>query len=114
MELDVAIWSSWRQMACIDSNPNQAYVAGGTILNAFWRTLCHDCSLENAKGPLRRATADDKLIHDEWWWNWIVIQYSKSVEEKTELGSPNLYSKRSEKRSKARYELFNPRVIFDC
>ena len=82
---DVAIWSSWRQMVCIDSDPDRPYVAGGTILNAYWRTLCHDCSLEEAEGPLRRATTDDRFVHDEWWWNCVVKENFKSSKERKEL-----------------------------
>ena len=82
-ELD--LWSSWRQMVGIDSNPDRPYVAGGTILNAYWRTLCHDCSLEYEEHPLRRATTDDRNVHDEWWWNCVVYQNHESVEERKEL-----------------------------
>ena len=75
-------------MACVDNDPDQHYVAGGTVLNAFWRTLCHDCSLDDAKDPLRRATTDDGLVHDEWWWNCIVERNSESFEEKEKLMNP--------------------------
>ncbi len=77
-------WSSWRQMVSIDSNPDRPYVAGDTILNAYWRTLCHDCSLEYENHPLRRATTDDRLWHDEWWWDCVVDQNYKSMEERKE------------------------------
>ena len=88
MAQHVAIWSSWREMARVDNDPDRHYVAGGTILNAFWRTLCLDCSLDDAKDPLRRATTDDGLVHDEWWWNCIVEQNAESFEEKGQLMNP--------------------------
>lgn len=88
MPQDVSIWSSWRKMACVDNDPDQHYVAGGTVLNAFWRTLCHDCSLDDAKDPLRRATTDDGLVHDEWCWNCMVERDSESFEEKEKLMNP--------------------------
>ena len=70
---DISVWLSWRRMACIDSKPDRPYVAGGTISNAYWRTLCHDSSLENTTYPLRRVTNDDRFVHDEWWWRWMII-----------------------------------------
>ncbi|KAL8714717.1 MAG: hypothetical protein Q9225_006509 [Loekoesia sp. 1 TL-2023] len=76
------IWSSWRNMAGIDSNPDQPYIAGGTLLNAYWRTLCYDSKLENAKDPLRRATVDDRIVHDGWWWNCVVDIHSKYKRER--------------------------------
>ena len=68
----IDIWSPWRKMADVDGNPDRGYVAGGNILNAYWRTLCFDSSIEGVKGPLRRAIDDDQIIHDGWWWSQIV------------------------------------------
>ncbi|GAW23816.1 hypothetical protein ANO14919_133930 [Xylariales sp. No.14919] len=35
---------SWRVMAGVEEAPDRPYPSGGTILDAFWRTLCFDTS----------------------------------------------------------------------
>ena len=78
---------TWRQLACIDRNPNQPYVAGGTILDAFWRTLCYDCTMETTGDTIRRVRADERWIYEEWWWSWMRQHYGVSNEKQAESKS---------------------------
>lgn len=45
--------------------PTKPYVAEGTLLDPYWRTLCHGSS-RDPQDPLRRATAVDQWVHDVW------------------------------------------------
>lgn len=62
----------WRRWLNIDSDPEQPYVSGSTILDAYWRTLFHDRSPHNA-----RLRADDKtrVYDDMWWWEYVRARY---------------------------------------
>lgn len=52
----------WKQVRHSD----QPHVAGSpsTLLNACWRTLCHDSNRDTRQDQLRRATAGDQWVHD--------------------------------------------------
>lgn len=64
----------WRLFAEVDSRPEAPYVGGKTIIDAFWRTLCCDMS---AKGDNSRATFEDRVLHDEWWWLYLLLSHDE-------------------------------------
>ncbi|KAI1750029.1 heterokaryon incompatibility protein-domain-containing protein [Xylaria castorea] len=61
----------WRNMARVEEEPEQPYPSGGTILEAFWRTLCLDVSSIRKKSQsdtrFYRADQEDRLAHDHFW-----------------------------------------------
>jgi hypothetical protein len=56
---------AWRVLAGVEQEPNRPYVAGGTIMNAFWRTICGDV----CGNPPKRASESYRLLHDLWWYD---------------------------------------------
>ncbi|RWA09469.1 hypothetical protein EKO27_g5648 [Xylaria grammica] len=59
---------AWRDMAGLEKEPGKAYVAGDTVAEAFWRTLCLDAYTravlsEDEARPIRRAGAEERDAH---------------------------------------------------
>ena len=63
----ISRYKSWCKKASIDKNSMRLYIGEETIMNAFWRSMCYDCTLEGASGLLRRANDDERNAYDQWW-----------------------------------------------
>ncbi|KAI1472364.1 HET-domain-containing protein [Daldinia caldariorum] len=65
------VCQSWRELLKIDQEPEQPYVSGSTIFDAYWRTLCMDfCYFpKNRLEQPKRAAKNLRLLHDRWWWD---------------------------------------------
>ncbi|SPJ71724.1 uncharacterized protein FTOL_01452 [Fusarium torulosum] len=69
-------WSliaGWRKLVGVDEDPGRPYIAGDTIADAFWRTLCLDISANSAMhidllSKKRRAGDEDRSIYLEYWY----------------------------------------------
>src|SRR3954468_15795186 len=57
---------------------------GGTRIEAYWRTLHLDFSLEPAVGGgSKPASSKDRLMHDQWWFEQLLIQHNVSHKIRT-------------------------------
>ena len=81
----IKIYKSWRKIAGIDKDPMRSYIGGETIMHAFWRSMCYDCTLEGASEPLRRANSGERYTYDKWWWNMLVRSSPLAREEVEKL-----------------------------
>ncbi len=71
----------WRAMAGVDQDPNRAYVAGGTCMDAYWRTLCLNIGVPSARrGGNEPASLDDRMVHDQWWFEELLAKRHVSHE----------------------------------
>ncbi|KAI0861412.1 HET-domain-containing protein [Xylaria cubensis] len=72
---------SWRVMTGVEEEPDRPYPTGGTILDAFWRTLCFDTStsVDSSQSGLRyqRAVPHDRVIHDTFWFISLLSLYGR-------------------------------------
>ncbi|KAF7886448.1 hypothetical protein EAF00_010551 [Botryotinia globosa] len=64
----------WREFAGVDEKPEEPYAGGKTLIDAFWRTLCCDMSVVSGETP---ATFQDRLLHDDWWWTFLLMKYKQ-------------------------------------
>ncbi|KAF4626151.1 hypothetical protein G7Y89_g12010 [Cudoniella acicularis] len=64
------IYGKWRLLANVDKSPEHPYVGGKTTIDAYWRTLCYNMSVNEGK----EATTEDRMLHDEWWWGAILSE----------------------------------------
>lgn len=53
-------------LALLSVGPDSAYVRGGTVRDAFFRTMINDM-ITNNPNVYRRATASDEISFDNWW-----------------------------------------------
>ncbi|KAI0195493.1 HET-domain-containing protein [Astrocystis sublimbata] len=63
----------WRRIAGIEEAPSKSYVGGGTVSEAFWRTLCLDMSAPDVQGdsqtrPITRASDLDRGVYLAFWY----------------------------------------------
>ncbi|GAW23562.1 hypothetical protein ANO14919_131290 [Xylariales sp. No.14919] len=63
----------WRDMAGLEKQPGKAYVAGDTVAEAFWRTLCLDIYTRAAVSEgeamaTGRAGAEERDAHLVYWY----------------------------------------------
>jgi hypothetical protein len=56
--------TDWEAVAGIDETPDQSYIAGGTKISAYWRTLCFDSTF-SATG-LKRVGEDTNFDYREY------------------------------------------------
>ncbi|KAF7854454.1 uncharacterized protein EAF02_011629 [Botrytis sinoallii] len=68
----------WREFAGVDEKPEEPYAGGKTLIDAFWRTLCCDMSVISEE---KRATFEDRILHDEWWWIFLLMKYKQNAQE---------------------------------
>ncbi|KAI0410534.1 HET-domain-containing protein [Xylaria grammica] len=77
---------SWRVMAGVEEAPDRPYPSGGTILDAFWRTLCFDTSTKVTSSQpdmlYERATPDDRAIHDTFWFISFLSLYGRPTNDR--------------------------------
>ncbi|KAI8944090.1 HET-domain-containing protein [Xylaria longipes] len=68
----------WRNMARVEEEPDRPYPSGGTILDAFWRTLCLDVSSRRPTENIRkRAGPEDRKDHDHFWLFSLLLIYDE-------------------------------------
>ncbi|KAI0850028.1 HET-domain-containing protein [Daldinia vernicosa] len=71
----------WRIMAGIEDEPDKSYPSGGTIMDAFWRTLSLDLSSSRGTSesgiPFERAGPGDRPIHDTFWFLSLLALYNR-------------------------------------
>ncbi|KAF7925774.1 uncharacterized protein EAE98_006999 [Botrytis deweyae] len=67
----------WREFAGVDEKPEEPYAGGKTLIDAFWRTLCCDMSVIRGE---KRATFKDRILHDEWWWIFLLMKYEQNAQ----------------------------------
>lgn len=62
-----------RKILNVDRDPERAYIAGSTILDAYWRTLCFSVSpYSNYKsGEVQEISEGTRQLHDDWWWEFL-------------------------------------------
>ncbi|KAI0469635.1 heterokaryon incompatibility protein-domain-containing protein [Xylaria cf. heliscus] len=76
----------WRNMAGIETEPERPYPSGGTIMDAFWRTLCLDISSKRRKSEsgseLVRAVPEDQRVHDHFWLLSLLSLYDRPKSDK--------------------------------
>ncbi|RBA15907.1 hypothetical protein FPRO05_12128 [Fusarium proliferatum] len=70
----------WRKLIGVDEDPGRPYIAGGTVEDAFWRTICLDISagsgmLTDVISKPRRAGDGDRSIYLEYWYRELVRHY---------------------------------------
>ncbi|KAL8365322.1 hypothetical protein RB595_004227 [Gaeumannomyces hyphopodioides] len=68
---DEKIFVAWRKLSEVDRDPLASYPAGGSVLDAYWRTLCLDKSHEGADEDRTFQDASgerDAFCHNEWWF----------------------------------------------
>ncbi|KAL8335352.1 hypothetical protein RB598_009515 [Gaeumannomyces tritici] len=68
---DEKIFAAWRKLSGVDRDPLAGYPAGGSVLDAYWRTLCLDKSHQEADEDKTFQEADggrDAFFHGEWWF----------------------------------------------
>ncbi|KAI1419219.1 HET-domain-containing protein [Xylaria sp. FL1777] len=72
---------NWRVMTGVEEEPDRPYPSGGTILDAFWRTLCFDTSASaDPSQPgleYERAVPHDRVIHDTFWFISLLSLYDR-------------------------------------
>jgi Heterokaryon incompatibility protein (HET) len=59
----------WKDILRFDEAPDQQYITGGSLADAFWRTLIVDVVFNPTTGsePYIRATPEDKETFTSWW-----------------------------------------------
>ncbi|KAI4859980.1 heterokaryon incompatibility protein-domain-containing protein [Hypoxylon rubiginosum] len=74
----------WRNMAGVEKEPDKPYPSGGTILDAFWRTLSLDlsCSRKRDIIPTKRAGLEDRKIHDFFWFLSLLPLYDRPISDR--------------------------------
>ncbi|XXH01324.1 hypothetical protein Hte_007682 [Hypoxylon texense] len=80
----VELVRDWRIMAGVETQPNKSYPSGGTILDAFWRTLSLDLSSSRRGGfliPTKRAGLKDRKIHDTFWYLALLRLYNRPISD---------------------------------
>ncbi|KAK6713535.1 hypothetical protein SNK04_004500 [Fusarium graminearum] len=71
---------AWRKMVEVDEDPGRPYIAGCTVEDAFWRTICLDMSATSGMktdivSKKRRAGDDDRSIYLNYWYGELVQHY---------------------------------------
>jgi hypothetical protein len=62
---EAAILRSWHKFA-ETTLLLQDYISSGTLDNAFWRTLCMDCS-QTSERTAERSKGNHRAAYDLWW-----------------------------------------------
>lgn len=72
-DLELKVFRQWYRLAGLHRDPHVAYVAGGTAIEAYWRTLCLDSLFKAEAGPLGickrkfvRAPPDYGSSYESW------------------------------------------------
>lgn len=76
--------SGWRKLVGIDEDPDRPYIAGDTIADAFWRTLCLDISANSGTkigvfSRKERAGNEYRKIYFEYWYKFLLEGYNLAV-----------------------------------
>lgn len=81
---------NWRRLAGVETIPDQMYVSGGTCMNAFWRTLCWNVSIDwrTSKSDLT-PSPEERALHDEYWYDSLLCLRFRSFPRK-ETGDPKI------------------------
>ncbi|OTA93661.1 hypothetical protein M434DRAFT_30798 [Hypoxylon sp. CO27-5] len=78
------VLQNWREMANIDKEPEQPYVSGSTVFNAYWRTLCMNAKFpRDPSVPPEKADKDTRALHDTWWWEVLLHDKYRDVPGQT-------------------------------
>ena len=62
------VLEGWRSMVKVDIEPEQPYISGSTVLDAYWRTVCLDTDFDDSYS---RANDPTRTQHDEWWEKFV-------------------------------------------
>ncbi|KAI0097429.1 hypothetical protein GGR51DRAFT_468530 [Nemania sp. FL0031] len=77
----VKLIRDWRNMAGIEKDPGPSYPSGGSVMDAFWRTLSLDLSVRNeGPRPYERASTEDRAKHHHYWFLGLSFLYGISSE----------------------------------
>lgn len=79
-----------RMMAKVDSNPEQPYIAGSTMFDAYWRTVCMNVDpLNTTSDAPKKADLGTRALHDKWWWALLLrYKYGRETEEPPKNDAP--------------------------
>ncbi|KAI0836980.1 hypothetical protein F5Y06DRAFT_298218 [Hypoxylon sp. FL0890] len=74
----------WRKMVNVDEEPEQPYISGSFVPNAYWRTLCMHANFPtDSSAPLQKADDDTRALHDTWWWEVLLHEKYRDVPGQT-------------------------------
>ncbi len=73
--------SQWRSILRFDEAPNQSYITGGSLQDAFWRTLMIDAVMNDEyNGKYARSVPEDRTAFDTWW-ALVGVNVQKAIED---------------------------------
>ncbi|MBE3049413.1 hypothetical protein IMZ48_44325 [Candidatus Bathyarchaeota archaeon] len=78
------VLEGWRSMVKVDIDPEQPYISGSTVLDAYWRTLCMDRDFADCHS---RANEQTRTQHDQWWWEVIRRKFERISAPSTEIST---------------------------